>query len=603
MADVTRVNIRDINPLEHITSDIAKTRTNYESILNGLVTWSTTDNPNVTVRLSTDNYPYFVDYTFPSRSGSLSKGTQFGKEDLHAEYYDYDDILDAVAAKGDEVTLRLTVDTDRDINGEWRLFALATVYEESGMRASRKYVAGSFIWENDAGKRHMYAATADIEEGDELKPDSENPNVRDAVFKWDLHEYETYDDIPGLVAYPPSNNPLSDSRMQDAYVLTGESINSAPGQMNKWLKIAKSNDLCNANYVYDRGSMYLYADPDHDIDPAVYMYIGESRPTSGNNEVKPYRENGTLDLENWYGPIMLIPVGTFTTSQVLHHVAPTDLDGYILRSESNDIGSVNVLANVMIREGSSEPHKGLKIFDTSNYVQWPENTQQIWHDGVDYSDSSSYTAKMVFHHATEDTKTCNVINYDGPDLDDGLSIYLPADDIVSGDAGEDVVVEAKDGAMIEFMFRIWPNASLNGAGSPDLIINKAQIYVLTATRPDELDTAQIIAKFSMARLTNFYLWAENVAVPNRPVFYKAKFVYSAQDREWKTYDYYQIPDHVFLSPKGFVDPSVRNSAEGDTYGEDGAYSGVQTAGFPLMQDPFGGMDLGAIRLNRIEHNE
>jgi hypothetical protein len=223
---------------------------------------------------------------------------------------------------------------------------------------------------------------------------------------------------------------------------------------------------------------------------------------------------------------------------------------------------------------------------------------QLWHDNKVYTDTDEYTAKMIFHHADDDVKMVNIINYDGPDLDRGLAIYLPAEDLVTGENGELAYVEAQDGATFEFMFRIWPNTKLNGAETADLIINKAQIYVYTVPTSDSEEGASILAKFSMARLTNFYLWAENVAVPNRPVFYKAKFIYSRDAKAWKTEDYYQIPDHIFLSPKGFVDPSVRG--EDGVYGNSDPFSGVETAGFPLMQDPFGGMDLTPIKLNRIE---
>ena len=76
------INIRDINPLEHITSDIAKAMANYEAILNGLVTWNTTDNQNVTVRLMTDSDPFFVDYTFPSRSASTKTAIRMLSPDV-----------------------------------------------------------------------------------------------------------------------------------------------------------------------------------------------------------------------------------------------------------------------------------------------------------------------------------------------------------------------------------------------------------------------------------------------------------------------------------------------------------------------------------------
>ena len=76
------------------------------------------------------------------------------------------------------------------------------------------------------------------------------------------------------------------------------------------------------------------------------------------------------------------------------------------------------------------------------------------------------------------------------------------------------------------------------------------------------------------------------------MLYKAKFVYSADDKEWKTYGYYQIPDCIFLSPGGFVDPSMRSK---DTYG-------VETAGFPLVQDPFSVYDMSPVMVDEEFRN-
>ena len=36
----TNLNLADINPLEHITGDIAISQANYESVMNGLVQWN-----------------------------------------------------------------------------------------------------------------------------------------------------------------------------------------------------------------------------------------------------------------------------------------------------------------------------------------------------------------------------------------------------------------------------------------------------------------------------------------------------------------------------------------------------------------------------------
>ena len=611
--DYIRVNIRDINPLEHITSDLAKSRTNYEAILNGLVTWNTTDNPNVTVRLATDNYPYYVDYTFPSRSAFASGGGTFASPGLSAGIFDYDNMIDMVATTTDEATLRLTVaDGNR---GSWTLFEEAIVYDELELSevegdtpgttemklvATRPYRKGQFlrIPNGNTGTAAICVATADISVNEEIG----NANSRPVVTPWNIGSYNTYGEYPGTVTLAVDSS-VSPAKITGAYVLRGTSTNVGPNQADThWEKIADSYSAKKDGTFFDTGMLYVYSSLADFSDAALYMYTGEPSVKTGSSTETPVDPNGELNA-NWYGPVMLVPVADVTGSAVMHHVPTTDINGFIMRSNSYDVSSVTAVANMAVYEGTSEPHKGLKIFNTSNYVMWPENESNIWLAGTDYSESSSYTAKMVFHHASEDVKMCNIVNYDGPDLDQGLAIYLPVNDRITGENGESAYMEAQDGATFEFLFRIWPKTSYNGAGSPDLIINKAQIYVYSAKRSDELENARVLAKFSMARLTNFYLWAENVAVPNRPVFYKAKFIYSREANDWRTYDYYQIPDHMFLSPKGFVDPSLRNGADGDTYGSSGEFSGVQTAGFPLMQDPFGGLNMHAIRLNRIEEND
>jgi hypothetical protein len=597
--ETVRVNIRDINPLEHITSDLSKGFSNYNAILNGLITWNTTDNPNVTVRLSTDNYPYFVDYTFPSRAAFMAGGGTVAEDGLPKDTFDYNNMIDMVATTTDEATIRLTA-TDGN-RGSWTMFEEAIIYDETEATASRPYKKGQFLRYPISGSDAKIICVANLDIA--INSTLDLTNTRPVVTKWEIADYEKYDDYPGIVTYTVSND-TGPTTISHAYVLRGKSKARAPGYNDSnWQKIAESYTSKANGTFFDSGMLYIYSTLPDCSDAALYMYVGRPVAKTGSVDERPLDEHGELN-ENWYGPVILVPVTDITGSTVLHHVPTTDINGFIFRSNSHEVTSLSAMSNLAVHEGTSEPHKGLKVFSTSNYVMWPENESNIWlSDKKDYSDSVSYTAKMVFHHASEDVKMCNIINYDGPDLDKGLAIYLPVNDRITGDNGEAAYMEAQDGATFEFMFRIWPNASYNGASSPDLIINKAHIYVYSVQRSDELENGRVLAKFSMARLTNFYLWAENVAVPNRPVFYKAKFIYSKEAKDWRTYDYYQVPDHVFLSPKGFVDPSIRNGVEGDTYGEDGQFTGVQTAGFPLMQDPFGGLNMNPFKLNRIEHND
>jgi hypothetical protein len=228
-------------------------------------------------------------------------------------------------------------------------------------------------------------------------------------------------------------------------------------------------------------------------------------------------------------------------------------------------------------------------------TKWSRGSNYVTNASLGAFDKQDYSAVMVFNHLdTETFKYKNIVNYDGPDLDQGLCIMLP----VTVVDRHNVAHDPADGTMIEFMFNIWPNHEYDGRVANDLIINKSQIYVYSV--PDFVEyntsgfsasTVEPIAKFSMARLVNFYIHSENVGVPDRPVCYKARFIYSAKESRWKTYDYYQLPDHIFLSPNGFVDPS-----QPEAYG-------VQTAGFPLYQNPFSDYNLSAIHVDESFKNQ
>ena len=58
----TKISTLEANPLGHITGSLAVSQANYEAILNALVEWEHSKMDKVTVRLSTNTPPYFVDY-------------------------------------------------------------------------------------------------------------------------------------------------------------------------------------------------------------------------------------------------------------------------------------------------------------------------------------------------------------------------------------------------------------------------------------------------------------------------------------------------------------------------------------------------------------
>lgn len=573
-------NIRDINPLEHLTSDMAKSRFNYESILNGLVEWSNSKMDDVTVRLATDVPPYFVDYTFPTRKGYSTPVS--GMVDLASdtEMFSVANTYSAAALYDPDVTkcdsFRIRIDTKSNAGARWGLYCSAVLYEDQGATASRNYCPGLYVIRIVGGSKVLCRTVADIAKGDTWSSDpfdgQGDSNWLRVVENYDSHRlayYSSVDDI--MVIYGGV-----------VYVATGDvSDGTVPGISGSgWTRVCdtiESVDRLLHHHMYYAGGMF-------------HIYMGDSADPG----VVPSPAEDTDGLF-WGKPVYYLRAFDVSGTKTERWSVPTDIEGFVIRQDTDitdneTLPDIGMGASLEVNSGVSQmdPHQGVRIFDTSNYSLWPTSDNAVWSGDAQYStdvaipatSTQEYTARMVFHHSYDDTKTVNIINYDGPDLDQGLAIYLPVRDRVVED-GVETYKEPCDGYTFEFLFRIWPRPEYNGRTTSDLIINKAHIYVYSVDSAERLTGYAPIAKFSMARLTNFYVFSENIGVPNRPVLYKAKFVYSAEERRWKTYDYYQFPDHVFLSPAGFVDPSVRNQ---DTYG-------LETAGFPLYQDPFSGPKL------------
>ena len=618
-----QVNIRDINPLEHLTADLSKARFNYESMLNGLVEWNNSKLKNVTVRLMCDTEPGFVDYTFPSKRSSEGNGGNIAdpysweNSYSYAQRYPVSAMISEDPLNNDKIDIRTTVNEAAD--STWRLCASVVLYDEQwaveqlvvdestqiertsdddnsagtilthdGANATVDYIPGQFIrvYYPVTGRCALKWVSRMIKSGDAILPS----NTHNVVERWSLDRLNDY---------------RQSDTMDYLFVVYDGKVYRPTGTISRSVPSSKSSgweyycDVYSDTGKLEHGKVYLY-DPTGDANNYEY---GEFFVYTGEDTAYAYPPYDFVDEDEqpiersyndgWENPsVILLPITPdFNKTNAVRWTTTTDIEALLLlrtgEGSADKVPDIEIRPNVRLIGGTTEDNGGLAIFDTANYSEWPGTTPK-WSPGHNYStdvtkginDKQNYSATMIFDHANPNCKECNIVNYDGPDLDQGLIIYLPVESMQ-----DDKIVYPKNGRTFEFLFRIWPNPAYNGHETADLIINKAQIYVYSVPSRNALDCHPApIAKFSMARLTNFYVFSENIAVPNRPVLIKAKFVYSEEEQTWKTYDYYQLPDCIFLSPNGFVDPS-RPSDE--TYG-------VETAGFPLVQDPFSNYDLSAV---------
>lgn len=617
-----QVNIRDINPLEHLTADLAKARFNYESILNGLVEWNNSKLKNVTVRLMCDTEPGFVDYTFPTKrfsegnGGNIADPYSWENSYSYTQRYPVSAMISDDQLNNDKIDIRTTVNEAAD--STWKLCVSVVLYDEKwvteqlvsdantqiyhsseddstgsiithdGVAATVDYIPGQFIrvYYPETAYSSLRWVSQKISKGESII----ESNSHNVVERWSLERINEY---------------RQSDTMDYLFIVYDGKVYRPTGTINRSVPNAAGSgweyycDLFSEDGKLEHGKVYLY-DPDPtDTDynyGEFFVYTGEDTVYAYppydliTEDDQPVERNYNDGWGN--SSVVLLPItADFNKTNAVRWTTTTDIEALLLlrtgEGSTDKVPDIEIRPNVHLIGGTTEDNGGLAIFDTTNYAEWPGTTPK-WSSGHNYStdvtkginDKQNYSATMIFDHANPNCKECNIVNYDGPDLDQGLIIYLPVESMQ-----DDKIVYPKNGRMFEFLFRIWPNPAYNGHETADLIINKAQIYVYSVPSRNDLNCHPgPIAKFSMARLTNFYVFSENIAVPNRPVLIKAKFVYSEEEKIWKTYDYYQLPDCIFLSPNGFVDPS-RPSDE--TYG-------VETAGFPLVQDPFSNYDLSAV---------
>jgi len=587
----------DAFPLESLGSDIARNNYNYEAIFNGLIEWNSSKNDTVTVRLTKNTYPYFHDYTFPTKNAGVSSLGKDSVTPVASNAFAYDAEFPIVASASpddrdsDKVTLRINVANSG--RTAWKPYMDA--YINVANPDSTDYIKGSIIRRNNGGD--------DLGLWLVVNQDYSNPKTIDQLVAADWIKPLIVDFEANMMLYNGMfvvyNNELFICRCESSF-----NVGVVPPSKSS-AEYTFMGNVWTSNGSYNKGDYVAHKDEDgiyHLFINLITDEINSSNPdsylgywSSADGEAY-YTENTDAD-KRWQEAVLLpiYGVSAINKSKVIRFTPSTDISGVVLRNVGQDYAelstSIGIIGNIQYRKPESIYNKKVGIFESSNYAMYPLNQNGVWTEGRNIETNSDfglnkrqgYSASMIFDHGRSDISTINYVNYDGPDLDQGLCIYLTTESDTT-----DGVSKPEDGYTFEFFFRIWPNTNLNNAVTADHIINKSQIYVYSAKNIDEIKSdgcSTPIAKFSMARLTNFYVFDENIGIANRPVMYRATFVYSATDEEWKLFDYYQLPDHVFVGPIGFIDPT--NSGVTDINGESGnEFAGLETAGFPMFADPF-----------------
>ncbi len=590
----TKISNLEANPLGHITGSLAIAQQNYESILNALVEWEHSKLDKVTVRLLTNTPPYMVDYVISTKhAADAAGGTNAAHPFLVGGGFAINEMVHAATSydPANPDTLVVRVSTNYDFMKGARLYLVPAIYDECSRwndettsfeyfiatEFSKAYPANTFfancVGDEDVPKSFaLYRTTAEVAAGDDIAANS----------------------YPLVVDFEPNRQFRTEQLVRyrgKVYILSKDrNLGYYPDNPKSGYSLFCDCYTAETTYTYGTmvehgGMFYVYKfEADTAVPPSDYVVEVEA-------ETGELVENTTY-WSRFYPLDAHFYVGNGGTLRVKPE---TDIVGIVVKNSRttpfDEYPSIRIQSSIRIPAGRTAQPKGVEIIPSANYMYYPNSKSAKWSMGRQYGPTDTsigvyglqdYSAVMVFNHASKDVSRLNIINYDGPDLDQGLAIFLPVNIVGKNDE----VVSPKDGCMFEFMFRIWPDPSLNGGKVNDLIVNKAHIYVYNVTDFADLDIASRklsknnawpIAKFSMARMINYYLKDENVAIPDRPTVYKARFIYSATNNAWETFDYYQLPDHIFMAPNGFTDAA-------------------ETAGFPMFQDPFSRVDMSPIRV-------
>lgn len=529
-------------------------------------------NPSANViTLTTSKYPFTGS---PATVALTSVGSGI------VTVYKYSDqVVISEEDTADSAVIRATV--SHGGNAQWSIYYSPVV---ETWQSNSSYIAGNIVLYSNTYYKVLFDVSSSIE-----VPSVDSANFDPLIKQWVTNnQYHLGDLVQSplgdlYIKITTTSSPTSPENNSTDYVLYAR----------KWIS---GTTYAAGSYIYDSGLLYLASSD---------VIDSTTSPFNGGDSAK------------WEHVILLkVPTSdVFSSSVVFVWELHINVASFRLRNEGNEASIGTTAINIRISGKTKEPasiyQRSVDTFMTSNYGYWPYDKNSIWSsmntygptdDTIPINKRQDYSATMIFEHTRPDVaKSVNFINYDGPDLDQGLCIYLP----VQIDVGDDGVAYPEDGYTYEFFFRIWPNTSLNNEITRDHIVNKAQIYVYSALDLDSIssDLCEVpIAKFSMARATNFYMFGENVTIPDKPVCYRATFVYNAADQKWCTLDYYQLPDHIFVGPVGFIDPQSPanldiNDAVIGNINPNAANIGYETAAFPLFQDPFSNPDLSPYRVS------
>ena len=650
-------NIGQAFPLESLGSDIVRNDFNYQSILNGLVEWDKTENDQVIIRLTKDTDPFFQDYIIPSKkaaSNSLDSDTVgIVNGTIGASSYSSASQIDKVLYGGNHIYNGFRWFVDTNDTGDNITFRL-NVKNNGSSEWELHYIPLASTWNQDDEFRYknivlfnskVYRVDGLVTEADSLTEFTMYDNALDRIIiETNTHNVLSGDTVivSGTSIYDGTYvvNDVSSNiiNLQASSLPTALPLISTLSEINykgiavtesahglivgDTVKITNSNNFDGVytitevsstdsftfqlgyNTNNEVGSFTVYKT---EMDGLVYS------PNLDPENNNAYTEVGDIALEP-----SIVPTSTsFTSSVIYKWQLDVDVAGFIIKNvsevDSSSDTDINVDISYKVRGNDSIYEKSVAVHSGVNYAMYPVDQNSVWdsntkystNENIAYGDRQEYTAAMIFNHADNDTKTINFINYEGPDLENGLAIYLP----VEVDTGNGNFACPEDGYTYEFYFRLWANPVYTDGITRDHIINKSHIHIYnSATYDDALidDCNKLIAKFSMARMTNTYIFGENISIPDKPVVYRATFVYSKHHNEWLCMDYYQLPDHVFTGPVGFIDPA--NPANKDLSDEmngdilpNASHIGYESAAFPTFNDVFSGVDLNPVRLSNDDY--